>query len=142
MDVLLQGAGLAVLIVGLLTLPLAGSVWAWHRGRRKLAIVLSIVGAVVALAQLTPSPPASDIAKRNACIANLKILDGAKFGWSLEMKQPTNAVPTVADLAHILIGGKLPTCPTGGIYTLGAINEPPRCSHADKGHTLNQMPKE
>ena len=26
--------------------------------------------------------------------------------------------------------------PTGGTYTLGAVNEPPRCSHADKGHTL------
>jgi hypothetical protein len=30
----------------------------------------------------------------------------------------------------------LPTCPTGGTYTLGAVNEPPRCSHADKGHRL------
>jgi hypothetical protein len=30
-------------------------------------------------------------------------------------------------------------CSTGGTYTLGAVNEPPPCSHADKGHTLTPL---
>ena len=53
-------------------------------------------------------------------------------------KPQPNAVPQPADLVPFLISGYSPTCRAGGTYTLGATNEPPRCSHADKGHALAQ----
>jgi len=66
---------------------------------------------------------------RMVCIANLKQLCGAKATWALEANKATNDVPTDADLfgpaAYIRTK---PTCPQGGTYTLGRVDEDPRCS--------------
>ena len=77
-----------------------------------------------------------------ACKHFLGEIAEAKRSWSLQTNSQTHSVPTEADLAPFLRGGVLPLCPSGGTYTLGAVNEPPRCSLTDKGHTLNQVPKE
>jgi len=55
---------------------------------------------------------------------------------SRKVAQGQSVIPQLTDLAPHLTGGLLPVCPAGGTYTLGAVNEPPRCSHADKGHAI------
>ena len=136
MEIYAQATGTAALIVGFLFLPILGALWAWWRGARKLAVMFALLGALFWVAQAFPSPRASPIAMRNACTANLKQLAEAKSQWSLETKPEVASLPHLSDLTPFLKGGLLPICPVGGTYTLGAVNEPPRCSHADKGHTL------
>ncbi len=78
---------------------------------------------------------ARSTAQRNACIANLKQLDGATQQWAVEAKKAATAVPTDADIfgAALYIRAK-PLCPLGGIYTFGSVADGPRCSIP--GHTL------
>lgn len=73
-------------------------------------------------------------AQNNACINNLRQIDGAKQQWALEKGKPDTAVPTAADLAPYLSHNQMPTCPQGGVYTIGAVNKAPTCSVP--GHQL------
>ena len=78
---------------------------------------------------------ARSTAQQNACIANLKQLDGATHQWAIENKKAITAVPTFADL----IGPQLyiramPLCPAGGTYTFTTVAGEPKCSIP--GHSL------
>ena len=64
----------------------------------------------------------------NACINNLRQLDGAKQQWALEHNKTGSAVPTPQDVAVYLKDNTLPTCPAGGTYTLNAVDTPPTCT--------------
>lgn len=82
--------------------------------------VALILGAV--LCALPPKQKATD-----ACISNLYTLQMVKRAWAVENRKSTNEVPTDADLFPLYIEVK-PTCPEGGTYTLGAVDEPAKCS--------------
>jgi hypothetical protein len=71
------------------------------------------------------------------CICNLRQIDNAKVNWAIEHHAPSNAVPTWDDIKPYLergSSGSIPTCPAGGIYSIGAISNFPTCSI--KGHAL------
>jgi len=70
----------------------------------------------------------------NACINNLRQLDGAKQQWALENRKTVEAVPGRQDLLPYLQGQRLPQCPGGGRYMVGALNVNPTCSIP--GHAL------
>ncbi|HYG25055.1 MAG TPA: hypothetical protein VEH04_19985 [Verrucomicrobiae bacterium] len=72
----------------------------------------------------------------NACVNNLRRLDGAKQQWALEHQKPATAMPQPAEIASYL-GNAIPACPVGGTYTLNAVNQPPTCS--DPSHKLPQQ---
>jgi hypothetical protein len=65
----------------------------------------------------------------NACINNLRQIDGAKQQWALENRKQSNDIPTGAEIS-IYLGrdGKMPVCPQGGTYTMGRVDEDPTCS--------------
>jgi hypothetical protein len=67
--------------------------------------------------------------QENACLNNLRLIDAAKNQWALLNHKDGNAVPTEEDLKPFL--KKWPTCPAGGTYTIGAVNEKPTCSIPD-----------
>ena len=71
---------------------------------------------------------------KNACINNLRQIDGAKQQWALENKQSAEAVPTAQHLAPFFQNA--PACPSGGVYTFGNMETFPTCSVA--GHTLSR----
>lgn len=71
--------------------------------------------------------------RKNACINNLRQMDGAKEQWALEYKIPTNSVAPTNAVAQYIKGG-YPACPQGGVYFLGRVGENPRCSVP--GHSL------
>jgi hypothetical protein len=71
---------------------------------------------------------------KNACINNLRQLDGAKQQWALENKQTAEATPTAQHIAPYLQNQAIPACPSGGVYTLGNMESNPTCSIA--GHAL------
>ncbi|MEQ2008455.1 MAG: hypothetical protein ABMA26_16875 [Limisphaerales bacterium] len=120
-----------------LAIPLVLARFAWLRKWHWIAVSLVLFSLFLLVAVIAPSfKKAHPISERNACIANLKQLDGAKAQWAFEKKPKASTVPQLSDLAPFLKGGLTPLCPAGGTYTLGAVNEPPRCSHAAKGHIL------
>lgn len=74
------------------------------------------------------------VSQQNACINNLRQLDAAKQQWALENNKPPTAVPTERDVIPYLAGQKMPACPSGGQYSLNAVNQEPTCSIP--GHVL------
>ena len=74
-------------------------------------------------------------AQKNACISNLRQIDGAKAQWALENKKTDTDTPTRADLNPYLAKKQFPTCPAGGAYTINPMSKSPECSH--EGHTLS-----
>jgi competence protein ComGC len=77
---------------------------------------------------------ARDTAQMNACINNLREIDAAKNEWALENNKKSTDTPTQNDLAHYVKSGQFPTCPKGGVYSIGPVGEPPTCSIP--GHQL------
>lgn len=68
----------------------------------------------------------------NACINNLKQIDAAANQFALEKHKLTgDRVSFPDDLTPYIklnIQGKIPECPSGGIYHLGKVGETPTCS--------------
>jgi hypothetical protein len=96
-----------------------------------------IVGALIALGLLCfsalPNFVHRQSSPKNACIKNLILLDSAKRQWALEHRATDADTPTWDDIKSSLarVGLDLPTCPSGGTYTLGAMSNRPTCSIPD-----------
>jgi hypothetical protein len=71
------------------------------------------------------------VQRMNACINNLRLIDAAKQQWALENKKQAADTPTMDDLRPYFGGGpnntNVPTCPDGGVYTVGTVGEKPAC---------------
>jgi hypothetical protein len=76
------------------------------------------------------------VIERNACIANLKLIDAAKLQWALEYSKTEDAIPTAQDLLPYFKDGIFPVCPSGGTYAINAVGQTPTCSIP--GHALPQ----
>ena len=104
---------------------------------KRAALVCALVlgaGTLAALPWVWPSRTVCVLTADHDCINNLRRLDGAKMQWYLEKRKETNDIPTMADISQYVLA--VPICPAGGVYTLGRIDENPRCSI--KGHELPQ----
>ena len=67
-------------------------------------------------------------AQARACRATLRQIDIAIQEWALENHAANQvAVPTETIRAR-LDGAHVPACPAGGAYSIGTVEEPPRCS--------------
>jgi len=67
--------------------------------------------------------------RQNACINNLRMLDGAKDQAAMEAGLDTGAEPPDLDkVLQYIKGAKMPVCPQGGQYTLKPISESPECT--------------
>ncbi len=97
-----------------------------------VAIVLVTVAIALAVPNYT-SPPRRNISLFNACINNLRQLDGAAEQWRLENNRETIEFPTLVQ-ASIYIKGGIPTCPANGVYAFKGTNGLPTCSIP--GHVL------
>jgi hypothetical protein len=92
---------------------------------------VAVAGALAAIA-IPNFVKARATSQENACINNLRQIDGAKNQWALEKGKKDGDVPTKADLLPYL--RSWPVCPSGGTYTIGPVGEPPMCSIP--GHKL------
>ena len=75
-------------------------------------------------------------AQKNACISNLRQIDGAKQQWALENKKTDTDTPAREDLKPFLKNKQFPVCPAGGTYTINPVSNRPECSQA--GHSLSE----
>lgn len=76
--------------------------------------------------------------QKASCIANLRLIYLAKQAWALEKNKTDTDVPTEQDILPYLKGGVFPVCPSGGVYTIGAVGQLPTCSIP--GHVLPPQP--
>src|SRR5688572_10576087 len=99
-----------------------------------ISIALSFVMIPLMLAIAIPNfVKARGTAQTNACINNLRQIEGAKEQWALEnRKDPGSPVDQAAVNRFIKNGGV--TCPAGGSYTYGPTDTLPQCSIP--GHSL------
>jgi len=91
----------------------------------EIMIVVAIIGLLAAIA-IPNFVKARQTAQRNACIQNLKQIDGAKEQWALETKQADGAAVDETAVNKYLKA--VPTCPGGGRYTYGVVGENPTCT--------------
>lgn len=92
------------------------------------------VGGVMAAIAVPNFVKARETAQRNACINNLRQIDGAREQYWLENN--TKEVPTLDALSGP--DGAIrtyPICPAGGTYDVGSSDETPSCSVP--GHELD-----
>jgi len=107
----------------------------------EIMIVVAIIGLLAAIA-IPNFIKARAISQKNACIANLKQIDGAVNTWALE-RQKVNGDPIDSDQ---LFGStnyvkSIPNCPAGGTYSYNEVGDQVQveCSYGGtsaEGHTL------
>jgi len=97
----------------------------------EIMIVVAIIGvlAAVAIPNLIKARKSS---AKQACIANLKAIEGAKAVWALENRKNDADVPGDGELfgATQTISRK-PDCPGGGTYDIRSVAERPTCTAAE-----------
>jgi prepilin-type N-terminal cleavage/methylation domain-containing protein len=98
----------------------------------EIMIVVAIIGLLAAIA-IPNFVRARSTSQKNACINNLRQIDGAKQQWALENKAVDTSTPANSDITPYLKGNTLPSCPANGAYTLGSVATSPSCNIA--GHT-------
>ena len=115
----------------------------------EIMIVVAIIGLLAAIA-IPNFIKARETARKNACINNLRLIDGAIQQWALENNKSSSTSVSTTVLQSSLttyLGrggtGKVNStasggvrCPSGGTYTGGTVNQKPTCSKTDLGHIL------
>ena len=110
----------------------------------EIMIVVAIIGLLAAIA-IPNFVRARTQSQMNACINNLRQIDGAIQQWALETKQAANAQVTQADVVPYLKSP--PICPSAGAgavglpgfqnsYTLTTVSNSPTCAIAPTTHIL------
>jgi len=95
----------------------------------EIMIVVAIIGLLAAIA-IPNFIKAREASQRNACIANMKQIDGAKATYALEAK-----LTSVDSVALSAIAGDVtkmiretPACPAGGTYATGTVADKTTCT--------------
>jgi prepilin-type N-terminal cleavage/methylation domain-containing protein len=101
----------------------------------EIMIVVAIIGLLAAIA-IPNFVKARTTSQKNACINNLRQIDGAKQQWALENNQGASVTPTEAQIcpylgravssATFILANVL--CPINGAYTIGNLNTAPVCT--------------
>lgn len=91
----------------------------------EVMIVVSLIAMLLAIA--APSfVKTRDTARTNACLSNLKALDGAKMQWAMERQKNDGDTVTWVEIAPSYMKKQV-NCPWGYNYTLQPIGVPPYC---------------
>src|SRR6266536_5823142 len=103
----------------------------------EIMIVVAIIGLLAAIA-IPNFVRARTTSQQNACINNLRQLDGAVQQYALENKLASTASYTLTVLQpyiKLTSTGNLPACPGGGNYSAGTyVTNAPLCSLSSSGH--------
>jgi prepilin-type N-terminal cleavage/methylation domain-containing protein len=108
----------------------------------EIMIVVAIIGLLAAIA-IPNFVRARTTSQANACINNLRQIDGAVQQWALENKAAPDASPTFGQISGYLKSEV--KCPSGGTsfadsYTINGVTNKPTCqigsSYTPIGHKL------
>jgi len=98
----------------------------------EIMIVVAIIGLLAAIA-IPSFVRARSTSQKNACINNLRQIDGAKDQWAIENNKVDGDAVTSGDCTPYLKGG-WPSCPASGTYAVTFVSDNPTCTVT--GHTL------
>jgi prepilin-type N-terminal cleavage/methylation domain-containing protein len=114
----------------------------------EIMIVVAIIGLLAAIA-IPNFIKARETARKNACINNLRLIDGAIQQYALEnSKNSTDSIKASALTVYLGRGGTgtIDTvggagtgtfCPSSGAYSVTTVNAKPACTKSDTlGHKL------
>jgi prepilin-type N-terminal cleavage/methylation domain-containing protein len=102
----------------------------------EIMIVVAIIGLLAAIA-IPNFIKARATSQANACINNLRQIDGAISEWALETGKsntsPVTSVNTVSNYIKLNSASTVPGCPSGGTYTVALVGDPVQvsCSLSD-----------
>ena len=100
----------------------------------EIMIVVAIICLLAAIA-IPNFVRARTTSQQNACINNLRQMDGAVQQYALENKLASTASYTLAAIQpyiKLTSTGALPGCPAGGTYAPGStVTNPPTCTVAN-----------
>ena len=106
----------------------------------EIMIVVAIIGLLAAIA-IPNFVRARTQSQMNACINNLRQVDGAVQQWALETKQSATATVAFTDISSYLKSSV--TCPSAGAganfgtsYTITTVSNKPACKILPATHTL------
>ncbi len=104
----------------------------------EIMIVVAIIGmlATIAIPNFVKS---RETAMMNACISNLRQIDGAVQQWALDMKKDSAQSVSYSDISSYLRNSV--TCPSGGTtfddsYSLSTVDAQPACLKKPATHKL------
>src|SRR5437667_2001991 len=97
----------------------------------EIMIVVAIIGLLAAIA-IPNFVRARTQSQQNACINNLRQMDGAVQQYALENKLASTSPYTLSNLKPYIkldSTGNIPGCPASGTYSAGStVTNPPLCS--------------
>jgi prepilin-type N-terminal cleavage/methylation domain-containing protein len=104
----------------------------------EIMIVVAIIGLLAAIA-IPNFIKARTTSQQNACINNLRQVDGAIQQWALENNKTSSATVGFSDISGYLKNSVL--CPSGGTtfansYTLSDVSTKPTCKKVSITHVL------
>lgn len=110
----------------------------------EIMIVVAIIGLLAAIA--IPNFVRARInAQTNACINNLRQIDGAKQEYAMDNRTTATYTPSLANIQPYLgrgLSGSEPICPAdpneafSSSYTMGNLQTPPVCKISPTTHLL------
>ena len=104
----------------------------------EIMIVVAIIGLLAAIA-IPNFIRARTTSQKNACINNLRQIDGAIQQWALENKKDSAATVAFTDISPYLKNSVI--CPSGGTafsdsYTISDVQTKPLCKKQALTHLL------
>ena len=108
----------------------------------EIMIVVAIIGLLAAIA-IPSFIKARTTSQQNACINNLRQIDGAKEQWAMAENQPGTATPVATDIDPYIKNGTADClCPQdqsqtfATSYTINQLATDPQCSINSTSHDL------
>jgi prepilin-type N-terminal cleavage/methylation domain-containing protein len=104
----------------------------------EIMIVVGIIGLLAAIA-IPNFIKARTTAQTNACINNLRQIDGAIQQWALEERKTSSSSVTYPDISAYLKNSVI--CPSGGTafsdsYTVNTVSDKPLCKRISSAHIV------
>jgi prepilin-type N-terminal cleavage/methylation domain-containing protein len=94
----------------------------------EIMIVVAIIGLLAAIA-IPSFMKARTQSQQNACINNLRQIEGAKEQWALEKRKAQGVTAVTAEVMEYIKNPSSSTnCPSGGTVTYGVIGTNCTCS--------------
>jgi prepilin-type N-terminal cleavage/methylation domain-containing protein len=93
----------------------------------EIMIVVAIIGLLATIA-IPSFVKARNTSQQNACINNLRIIDGGKEQCAMVYRMTDGDPVATVSVNEYIKGNTTPFCPTSGTYAYGNIGSNPRCS--------------